>query len=157
MGIVMSETCWTVSVRQSNKILSLIVASSWVFYLSDWRRMEPQTLNLYFDFLYYFFWKYSISEKNSTRYHNIYRSSCKVAAIFVRFQWKLILSPQRNLIKVRPVEADGQTVITKWIVPFLNLACAPKTSVGLISVWSLIFKHMQTIVILFTLDHTSLR
>jgi len=34
-----------VSVRQSNKILLLIVASSWVFYLSDWRCTEPQTLN----------------------------------------------------------------------------------------------------------------
>ena len=37
--------CWAVSVRQSNKILRLIVASSWVFYLSDWRYTEPQTLN----------------------------------------------------------------------------------------------------------------
>jgi len=43
-GIVMPETCWAVSVRQSNKILRLIVASSWVFYLSDWRCTEPQTL-----------------------------------------------------------------------------------------------------------------
>ena len=34
MGIVMPETCWAVSVQQSNKILRLIVASSWVFYLS---------------------------------------------------------------------------------------------------------------------------
>ena len=34
MGIVMPETCWAVSVRQNNKILRLIVASSWVFYLS---------------------------------------------------------------------------------------------------------------------------
>ena len=32
MGIVMPETCWAVTVRQSNKILQLIVASSWVFY-----------------------------------------------------------------------------------------------------------------------------
>ena len=44
MGIVMPETCWAVSVRQSNKILRLIVASSWVFYLSGWRCTEPQTL-----------------------------------------------------------------------------------------------------------------
>jgi len=45
MGIVMPETCWAVSVRQSNKkFLRLIVASSWVFYLSDWRCTEPQTL-----------------------------------------------------------------------------------------------------------------
>jgi len=35
MGIVKPEACWAVSVRQSNKILRLIVASSWVFYLSD--------------------------------------------------------------------------------------------------------------------------
>ena len=35
MGIIMSETCWAVSVRQSNKILRLIVASSWVFYLNS--------------------------------------------------------------------------------------------------------------------------
>jgi hypothetical protein len=34
MGIVMPETCWAVSVRQSNNILRLIVASSWVFYLT---------------------------------------------------------------------------------------------------------------------------
>jgi len=46
MGIIMPETCWAVSVRQNNKILRLIVASSWVFYLSDWRCTEPQTLNL---------------------------------------------------------------------------------------------------------------
>jgi len=44
MGIIMPETCWSVSVQQSNKILQLIVASSWVLYLSDWRCMEPQNL-----------------------------------------------------------------------------------------------------------------
>ena len=44
MDIIMAETCWAVSVRQSNKILRLIVASSWVFYLSDWRCTEPQIL-----------------------------------------------------------------------------------------------------------------
>ena len=44
MGIILRETCWAVSVRESNKILRLIVASSWVFYLSDWRCTEPQTL-----------------------------------------------------------------------------------------------------------------
>ena len=43
MGIIMPETCWAVSVRQSNKILRLTVASSWVFYLSDWRCTELQT------------------------------------------------------------------------------------------------------------------
>ena len=35
MGIIMPETCWAVSVRQGNKILRLIVVSSWVFYLSN--------------------------------------------------------------------------------------------------------------------------
>ena len=35
MGIVMSETCWAVSVRQSNKILRFIVASRWLFYLRN--------------------------------------------------------------------------------------------------------------------------
>ena len=33
MSIIMPKTLWAVSVRQSNKILRLIVASSWVFYL----------------------------------------------------------------------------------------------------------------------------
>jgi hypothetical protein len=42
MGILMPKTCWAVSVRQSNEILRLIVASSWVFYLSDRRCTEPQ-------------------------------------------------------------------------------------------------------------------
>ena len=46
MGIIMPGTCWAVSVWQSNKILRSIVASSWVFYLSDWRCTEPQTLNV---------------------------------------------------------------------------------------------------------------
>jgi hypothetical protein len=45
MGIVMPETCWAVSVRQSNKILLLTVASSWVFYLSYWTCTKPKTLN----------------------------------------------------------------------------------------------------------------
>jgi hypothetical protein len=45
MGVIKPETCWAVYVRQNNKILRLIVASSWVFYLSDWRCTEPQTLN----------------------------------------------------------------------------------------------------------------
>jgi len=40
MGIIMPETCWAVSVRQSNKILRLIVTSSWVFYLSHWPLFE---------------------------------------------------------------------------------------------------------------------
>jgi len=39
MGIVMPETCWAVSVWQSNKNLRLIVASSWVFYLSRYRHV----------------------------------------------------------------------------------------------------------------------
>jgi hypothetical protein len=37
MGIIIPKTCWAVSVRQNNKILRLIVASSWVFYLSVWK------------------------------------------------------------------------------------------------------------------------
>jgi hypothetical protein len=37
MGIVMPETWWAVSVRQSDKTLRLIVASSWVFYLSTYK------------------------------------------------------------------------------------------------------------------------
>jgi dolichol kinase len=45
MGIVMPETRWAVSVRQGNTILRLIAASSWLFYSSDWRFTEPQTLN----------------------------------------------------------------------------------------------------------------
>jgi hypothetical protein len=44
MDIIMPETCWAVSERQKNKILRLIVASSWVFYLSVWRCTERQTL-----------------------------------------------------------------------------------------------------------------
>jgi hypothetical protein len=44
MGIVMPETCWAVSV-QGNKILRLFAASSWLFYSSDWKCTEPQTLN----------------------------------------------------------------------------------------------------------------
>jgi len=44
MCIIMPETCWAVSVRQNNKTLRLIVASSWLFYLSDWRCTEPLTL-----------------------------------------------------------------------------------------------------------------
>jgi hypothetical protein len=36
MGIIMPETCSAVSVRQRNKILRLVIASSWVFYLFDW-------------------------------------------------------------------------------------------------------------------------
>ena len=58
MGIIVPETCWAVSVRQSNKILQLIVASSWVFYLSDWRCTEPQILKKISCFyLGSFFWK----------------------------------------------------------------------------------------------------
>jgi len=58
MGIVMPETRWAVSVRQSNKILRLIVACSWVFYLSDWRCTKLQNLKKY-----YIFWVcgYSLS------------------------------------------------------------------------------------------------
>ena len=35
MDIIMPETCWVVSERQNNKILRSIVASSWVFCLSQ--------------------------------------------------------------------------------------------------------------------------
>ena len=47
MGIMMLETCWAVSVRQSNKkILRLIVASSWVFYLSAcWKFISVAVLH----------------------------------------------------------------------------------------------------------------
>jgi len=55
MGIIMPETCWAVSVRQSNKILRLSVASSWVFYLRDeiwylsifWNSVKIQVLLKY--------------------------------------------------------------------------------------------------------------
>jgi hypothetical protein len=43
MGIVMLKTCWAVSVRQSNRILQLIVASSWVFYLFEWSKVHGTT------------------------------------------------------------------------------------------------------------------
>ena len=35
MGTIMPETCWAVSVRRRNKILRLIVASSWVFWVTN--------------------------------------------------------------------------------------------------------------------------
>jgi len=44
----MPETCSAVSVRQSNKILRLIVASSWVFYLRHityWTDVDQQRMN----------------------------------------------------------------------------------------------------------------
>jgi hypothetical protein len=42
MGIVMPETWWAVFVQQSNKILQLIVASSWVFrVIEDARNHKP--------------------------------------------------------------------------------------------------------------------
>jgi len=44
LGIIMPETCWAVSVRQSNNILRLIVASSWVFYLSDKPALQRRVL-----------------------------------------------------------------------------------------------------------------
>ena len=45
MGIVMPETCWAVSVRQSNKFYDWLLHVVGCFYLSDWRCTEPQTLN----------------------------------------------------------------------------------------------------------------
>jgi len=47
MGIIMPETCWAVSVRQSNKILRLIVASSLVFYLSSRELLEKKTYKIW--------------------------------------------------------------------------------------------------------------
>ena len=44
MGIVMPETCWAVSVRQSNKFYDWLLHLVGCFYLSDWRCTEPQTL-----------------------------------------------------------------------------------------------------------------
>jgi len=46
MGIVMPETCWAASVRQSNKFYDWLLHLVGCFYLSDWRCTEPQTLNL---------------------------------------------------------------------------------------------------------------
>ena len=56
MDIIIPETCWAVSVRQSNKILRLNAASSWVFYLGepDSRSTDPENscclLNSTFNF-----------------------------------------------------------------------------------------------------------
>jgi hypothetical protein len=44
MGIIMPETCWAVSVWQSNKILQPIVASSWVFYSSTCNMFTKQKI-----------------------------------------------------------------------------------------------------------------
>ena len=46
MGMVMPETCWAVSVRQSNKFYDWLLHLVGCFYLSDWRCTEPQTLNV---------------------------------------------------------------------------------------------------------------
>ena len=43
-GFRIPKTCWAVSVQQSNKILPLIVASSWVFYL-NWGMYESEITN----------------------------------------------------------------------------------------------------------------
>jgi len=40
-----TETCWAVSLRQSNKILLLIVACSWVFYLSELDMISERLIN----------------------------------------------------------------------------------------------------------------
>ena len=45
MGMVMPETCWAVSVRQSDKFYDWLLHLVGCFYLSDWRCTEPQTLN----------------------------------------------------------------------------------------------------------------
>jgi len=44
MGMVMPETCWAVSVRQSNKFYDWLLHLVGCFYLNDWRCTEPQTL-----------------------------------------------------------------------------------------------------------------
>ena len=46
MGIIMPETCSAVPVRQNNKILRLIVASSWVFFFfTVFRVLSPDVLS----------------------------------------------------------------------------------------------------------------
>jgi len=45
MGVIMPETCWAVSPRQSNKFYDCLLHLVGCLYLSDWRCTEPQTLN----------------------------------------------------------------------------------------------------------------
>ena len=54
MGIVMPETCWAVSVRQSNKFYNWLLHLVGCFYLSDWRCTEPQTLNCTLGWIWHF-------------------------------------------------------------------------------------------------------
>jgi hypothetical protein len=70
MGIVMPETCWAVSVRQSNKILRLIVASSWVFYLSA-RKVYFNEIGLY---IYIYIYIYRERERERERDIYIWRT-----------------------------------------------------------------------------------
>ena len=42
MGIVMPETCWAVSVQESNKFYDWLLHLVGCFYLSDWRCTKPQ-------------------------------------------------------------------------------------------------------------------
>jgi hypothetical protein len=89
MGIEMPETCWAVSVRQSNKILWLIVASSWVFYLSDWRCTELQTLNA---LLYYT--------------HGLLFFSCHISLIDLFQVWHFILELLLLLLETQQTDFD---------------------------------------------------
>jgi hypothetical protein len=45
MDMVMPETCWAVSIRQSNKFYDWSLHLVGCFYLSDWGCTEPQILN----------------------------------------------------------------------------------------------------------------
>jgi hypothetical protein len=52
-------------------VLRLIVASSWVFYLSEQRGTEPQTLNIVLQYIYLFLLRVNIC-------HNYNKSLCLV-------------------------------------------------------------------------------
>ena len=64
--------------------------------------------------LYKFVWNISHSKKNwASRDQNVYRSSCKVSVILVRFQWNLkfldrfsINTQMWNFMKILPVGAE---------------------------------------------------
>jgi hypothetical protein len=76
-------------------------------------------------------------------FRNVYCSSCKVAIILLRFWWNFgflnIFSKNAqvpNFMNIRPVgaelfHADGQTDMTKLMVPFRNFAKVPKMTQGL--------------------------